>query len=88
VNLLRGRPVEELLIEAAEGADLLVLAGSAWARRGSPGIDPMAGRIATSAPCAVLLVTPAPLLVWRRASVDRAAPFGVEADEALVAAAA
>jgi nucleotide-binding universal stress UspA family protein len=62
-SLLRGRPVEELLIASAQGADLLVLAGSIWLRRGATSIDPLAMRIATGAPCNVLVANPRPLLM-------------------------
>lgn len=55
-SLLRGRPVEEQLIEASARADLLVLAAGTWLGRQATTIDPTALRIATDARCPVLLV--------------------------------
>lgn len=55
ISLLRGRPADEVLIDEAEGYDLLVLAARTWPRRQVGLIDPIALRIAALAPCPVLL---------------------------------
>ena len=64
IGLVRGEIVRAIESDlAAQGADLLVLAGTIWLRRGAMSIDPLAMRIAIWAPCDVLVANPRPLLV-------------------------
>lgn len=58
VSLLRGRPVTELLLEAAGGFDLLALGGTRQSKGRAAHLGTTATRIAEEASCSVLLALP------------------------------